>query len=696
MYPPRNPQFSKFSAMIETDLRFALKVNQSTLILAVSVAILCAGWVWLARKKRRESGPAPLDNGPLSELTTPLSAGPQEQVAGAVVPPGEAGPLPSCPTDEAEERDVRTKPGENTDHEVVEPPESRSTDPAGPVEDGQTPGAKGGSAEPRLIEGGSVPRGGKGRSGLNQKAAPDEANHRQGNSMVVVATNGEKPRLGVSQEPEPVSPFETKGIAGNGVVEGESRPGPAGRPKSKPEEPAGPEPPPVKPPKYPGLRPIPPGQHPNEPVIQPPGSPPAEGSALNVRVHLVFDRRGSGVRSLSLIPGWHRGMPADLEVTGTQGDFVFRQLEDSCRDVVLPDIGAALREGVTWMGEASGRRWHWVLSRREIHVLVRGDDVGVSGFVSVPRLLLDSDHVVLATKGRRTEVLAALTEAGCAESAIMDESAAGVPAGWLLFHGVTPTRPVQGHDEADILNALRPLAEIVVHFAGGIRLAGRTWLHGHPPRIRFTGDPSGEPKVTIDGESASVPPEGGFIAPGWDSVGRHSLWCTGRLWKYRIRRGAEDWNAWNAYDFATGAAICGPCMRPKDTVRCHQVRVFLHNPVLVGAVPGEIFRCNPRVDMRTDSLLLFVPFAPVWALPADPLHADKSTARILVAGGLRHVLPTPIKTTGLRRNRAISAWCAVINDAGRKGLALATEEARAGVLWKEYRRAAKQEWRKIW
>jgi hypothetical protein len=291
--------------------------------------------------------------------------------------------------------------------------------------------------------------------------------------------------------------------------------------------------------------------------------------------------------------------------------------------------------------------------------------------------------------------VAALGQAVCAEPVIMDETVEGVPAGWLLFRGVKPTRPIEARDEADILNALRPLAEIAPHFAGGIRLRGRTWLLGHPPRIRFTGDIGGEFKVRIDGESARLSPEGGYIAPGWETEGRHSLWFAGHLRKYLLVRSTEQWSVWPAHEFGTGAAICGACTLPQNEARCHQVRGLVQNPVLVGAVPGQIFRCNLRPDVRTDTVLLFVPFAPVWALPEDPAHADKRTARIVLAGSPQNVGPAQIKITGRSRNHAIFAWCAVINDAGRKGLPLATEEKGAAVLWQEYRRAAKQLWRRM-
>jgi hypothetical protein len=357
---------------------------------------------------------------------------------------------------------------------------------------------------------------------------------------------------------------------------------------------------PREPPKYRGPRArtsVPPSTKREAPTPK----PPAAGQDFQLRAHLVFDPRGGSVRRLTLIPDWRPGIPSDFEVSGTQGEFPLSRLGDCCNDVVLPDIGAALQGGVVWRGKGSLERWHWVLSGRELYVLAPRDDIGLCGFVSVPRLLLNlgAEHVVLATTERRAAITAALGQAGCGEPEIMDETTEGVPPGWLLFRHVRPTRSVPDRDESDILNALRPSAEVQPHFVGGIRLARRSWLFGHPPRICFTGDLGGDFGVRIDGQPANVSPEGCYTAPGWDMDGRHSLWFAGRLRRYLLIRGTEHWNAWGAHDFGTGASICGPCTLPRSEACRYQVRVFVQNPVLVGAVPGQVFRCNLRTDIRT-------------------------------------------------------------------------------------------------
>lgn len=414
-------------------------------------------------------------------------------------------------------------------------------------------------------------------------------------------------------------------------------------------------------------------------------------SELHLRLRLVFDRQ-DGIRSLSLVPDRRPVMPAELEVTSTQGDFPLTQLQERCyQDVRLPDIGLALRHGVEWVGKgATNRRWRWVLGGRELYVLAPGGEVGLSGFVSVSRMLLGEEHVVISVMALQMEVSEALTQAGCAEREMMDETVPGVPAGWVLFRRVRPTCAVPERDQPHILNALCPKRDIEPHFVGGIRLKHRSWLLGYPPRIRLTGDTSGGVEVKIDGFPAGPAADGGFEATGWDSEGRHSLWFAGQLRRYSLQRAVENWTAWSAYNFGTAAGMCGACVHPVEQTRLRYIRVPLQNTVLVGAEPGQIIRCSPRADLRTDTCLAMVPFEPVWALPVNPTNVDKRSVHVVLIGGLEAVRRITLKTTNRANNPSVSAWSTAINNASRKRLALATDDADVIALWQSYRREAKR------
>lgn len=172
-------------------------------------------------------------------------------------------------------------------------------------------------------------------------------------------------------------------------------------------------------------------------------------------------------------------------------------------------------------------------------------------------------------------------------------------------------------DDRDILNSLRPAHEIVPHFVGGIRLERNKWLAGYSPRIRFTGEFANGFQVKIDGHIAQAASDGAFEAAGWDSEGEHRLWFGDRAETYSLCTMAEAWERWPAHDFGLGAAICGASTHRLDGARWRQVCVPASNPLLIGARPGEIFRCRVSNSVNTGRIIAVVPFPPVWALPMD-------------------------------------------------------------------------------
>jgi hypothetical protein len=303
---------------------------------------------------------------------------------------------------------------------------------------------------------------------------------------------------------------------------------------------------------------------------------------------------------------------------------------------------------------------------------------------------LNARHVVLATARLREAVLAALTDAGCAAPEVNEDSMPGVPPGWLLFRDVTPTRAVAMRDADDILNLLCPAHEIEPHFVGGIRLERNSWLAGFPPRIRFTGELGNGVQVLIDGQPAQLAIDGAFEAPGWDAEGEHRLWFGDRVETYSLRTMDESWDGWHAYDFGTGATICGAGINQIDAARRRHVRVPATNPLLVGARPGEVFCCHGRHDVRSEIILAMVPFVPVWALPFDSAHADKRSARIMLLHSAEPVADMGMATRNRTASRALSVWISAIRDAGCKGLALGVDDEETKALWRRYGDVAKR------
>jgi hypothetical protein len=416
---------------------------------------------------------------------------------------------------------------------------------------------------------------------------------------------------------------------------------------------------------------------------------------LWLRVQLVFGRGGT-IKTLALVPDKRIGMPDEVEVTGRQGESRFIELRDDCYEpVLLADASNALHEGIDWRGCGDSRRWRWVLSGRGIYVLAPGDEIGLQGFISTARLRLNTRHVILATSVLYDQVMAALTNAGCATPEVNDDNTPGVPSGWFLFRDVTPTRAVAMREERDIINVLCPAHEIEPHFIGGIRLERTTWLVGFPPRIRFTGELGDSFQVMIDGQPVRPAIDGAFEAPGWDAEGEHRLWFTDRTETYALRTMDEGWDRWNAHDFGTGVVICGAGIHRIDGTHWHQARIPLTNLLLIGARPGEIFSYQARDDVHSETILALVPFAPVWAFPINSVHADKRSARLVL---LSYMEPTSIANRVRRdRNadRALREWVAAINDARRKHLALADPSEDAKNLWRRYQTVAKRLWKRM-
>jgi hypothetical protein len=427
-----------------------------------------------------------------------------------------------------------------------------------------------------------------------------------------------------------------------------------------------------------------------------PDSKPRTEVSVPIRLQLVFGR-GWTIRTLALVPQRREGMPGSMDVIAAHGRMRLSEWStDSYEPIPVVDVPNALSEGVVLEGRCGGQRWRWELSRREIYVLAAGEEFGLHGFVTRrkdQRLWLNTPHVVLAEENLREQVLAALNDAGCPSPEVSDDSMTGVPSGWILFRDVKPTRAVPMRDERDILNVLCPAHEMEPQFIGGIRLERNVWLAGFPPRIRFNGEMGNGFQVLIDDQPTQLASDGAFESPGWDEEGDHRLWFGGRAETYSLRVMKEGWERWDAHDFGTGAAICGASTHQTDGARWRQVRIPSMNPLLIGARPGEVFCCQCQHGVRSEEILALVPFAPVWALPADPVHADKRSARLVA---LNHLEPTALakdkdRTTG----HAVKQWLKTIKDTGRKQLEFAVDDDEAKVLWRRYVSVAKQLWRKM-
>lgn len=421
--------------------------------------------------------------------------------------------------------------------------------------------------------------------------------------------------------------------------------------------------------------------------------------AAPIEVRLIFER--AGFCSVSLLPRRGNGMPAELLVTGSGDPPPLLELQDDWYEDVFPaNLGQLLKEGVEWCGSIpDGRSFRASLSGREIYVLAPHAEL--RGFVSLPRLILGQQHVVLCTEARMADVRAALRLTGSPDPILLAQDA-GTPAGWVAFRGVSPRIPIEPSGVGDILDTLRPLPDVEIALGGGIRIGRQAWLAGFPPSIQLHGDVNAIDSLQIDGVEATRDPENNCIAPGWDSLGDHTVWCISGSRTYSIRDGAEQWEPWDAYQWSLGElgtettpsrpSICGVLVRPPKTLEPGVLATIIpaSNSVLIGAAPGEIEICMPRSDVRAGLCIGYPRFEPIWAIPADAIRCNKRMSRVLLIGPRQ----TPTKlaqlpiSMKLDDRHLISAWSEAILAAARKGLLTGPSRADIADLWKAYKRCA--------
>ena len=189
-------------------------------------------------------------------------------------------------------------------------------------------------------------------------------------------------------------------------------------------------------------------------------------------------------------------------------------------------------------------------------------------------------------------------------------------------------------------------------------------------------------KVLIDGEETSLMADESLAVDGYDRPGEHVVYCEGSSCSrsYSIETPPDVWEEWPAYHFGQ-AEICGPLVRIPQASGRRVFSVPMSNPLLLGAEPGQIFRCSPRSVKTWKG---FVPFDVVWALPAHPYICDKKTARII------QFSQTPLVLPNTRKH--VLGWCAAILEASRKGLLIQNSSSEGTALWKEYKKAARSMW----
>jgi len=400
---------------------------------------------------------------------------------------------------------------------------------------------------------------------------------------------------------------------------------------------------------------------------------------LEMRVRLTLDR--FYFCNVTFLPGHTAELNDDVVVKLGTASLQLVAQEDWYQDLSFSETGRYLRDGFELTGVLSDqRRARWLLKGRDVYVLAFHPRA--NGFVSATRLLLGRSHVVLCVNNLVGEVEAVLKEAGCQGYSKLDETH-GLPDGWAGFRSVSPTNAIAVETGiSDPFYAIKPASDIEIEFEAGVRLRNSVWLAGYPPKIKLFGQPGAGTKALIDGKEALPAEDGSLVVDGYGLPGSHSVYCGGMSRSYSVEEPPDSWEAWPAYQFGE-AQICGALVQlPPEEAGRPAFTVPMSNPLLIGAEPGQVFRCSARSVAVWKG---FVPFDVVWALPAQPLTCNKKTARILQFAD-KPLMPRRAGTRPL-------VWCIAILDASRKGLRIEGGSGESAERWSEYKKTARSIWR---
>lgn len=413
--------------------------------------------------------------------------------------------------------------------------------------------------------------------------------------------------------------------------------------------------------------------------------------SLKIFVHIVFGLRKKC--RVSLLPARSGDIGEEMEVRGPNGQEIWSVYQDEWYSSILPpNIDKLLKQGGIW--EHPEAQTQWVLSGREIYVLAPSPSSNIYGYVSVPRLILGEDHLVLCTKDQQVNVQEALAEAGCSKTTIISDDTS-VPENWILFESVLPTIPIQHDSEAGIYNILRPIHDLEIVMKGGIRLSHSTWLNGYPPHIRIRGVSGDELEVMIDGKPASTDAYGNYSSSDWDKPGRHTVFAGGVTQPYELGSGVQEWSLFDAFVYRPGFAktidrtirICGPIVE-STTIDGDVSLTPSTNTCFLGAIPGQIAFSQTPDDVRTSEFLAVSDFPLVWTLPTNPLVSDGSMACVKLIRSQNVELKHNKAFLDNREN--ILRWCYKILDATYKRLQIIPDTVESHKLWTEYKQIARR------
>jgi hypothetical protein len=293
----------------------------------------------------------------------------------------------------------------------------------------------------------------------------------------------------------------------------------------------------------------------------------------------------------------------------------------------------------------------------------------VSGFASVPRALIGQENVVLCRANLAATAIDCARATGSAE--LQQVVGPDIPEGWQCFRAFRPRAPADFGEARDVFLSLNPLPHAAIELSGGIASGRSTWIVGAPPTIRILGtDPTGA-EFTIDGQPVSPAHSDGWLAPGWDAPGTHTIRFGSLSRTYEIVEIDETWPTWATRNagpyFACGAKVSASTQLGAFA--------FAGGPRwLLGARAGDVAfaaQSSPGIAIAAP------PFRPVWALAAW------TGDRLWPATALPFRAPPEMPCGPVAREQIVQ-WCNLVRGS------TAPAEDNDKELWRQFRQFARR------
>jgi hypothetical protein len=401
----------------------------------------------------------------------------------------------------------------------------------------------------------------------------------------------------------------------------------------------------------------------------------------DAKLRLTIDPIRRIVR-LSLVLSRSEGFPAQIAIDSDGQRMVFAY-DDARYDDIDCEWSTALLDGELRFSDP-GQGLEWVRSARPIHIFALGEP----DFLSVPAARAGLEHIIIS-RDEDAETIETVAEAAGSPPLTRIAAWPGMPAGWTIFRGYAPLRPVSSLADPR-LRSLDPGSGTEIRFRDGLRVRANQFAEGHPPRIFIDPLPPGV-TVLIGGHEASRDDSGAWTALGWEQPGPHLVDVIGGpSLSYTIQSdpGAGDWPLPDDYEpFGTPppipAAILG---------------VYVHalSHAAIVAAAADAAASVTAIGHRTGAQVLApradIPAA-VGALPFHPAFLiiswgpRRSQGRILYIAG-------PAASAPRTRAPADDKWAAALLAVAGRRLDVLPHDAAARLAWRSAVTAARRSGRR--